>query len=468
MNATVRALDRSRIDSDPLDGPRPDVQIVTRPRVDGGWRAGRPVEDPHKVKLWGFVTAKPSEHLIHVRRGKVTRRSGQGATCFKWPWDSVAIVPTSLQELSFRADQVTSEKVGVEVVGLAVYRIADPLLAFRVLNFSFPERAQEKLERTLTSMFVGATRRIVATLPVEDCLRKRKAALAEELLAEIAPVVGGSGSTEDFTHQGWGVVIDTIEIQEVRVLSESVFAAMQAPYRAALDREAREARAVANQAIVKRETSCQRETELTKLRVEAELDQERTAADREHAEREAENQRRQSELAAAQQRAVNEQKLAIEQQRLAHQAELDRRRAELERSQAEAAARTAIEAAELAAAQAEATSASLPAQQAAQESQAELERRRTALAAELRRRAAEAARDEGLAQAAAALEQARASGVEAEAQARLELSRQLPAVAQALAGTMGEVKVTQIGGDQNPFAQVAAALAALLDVARSG
>jgi len=33
---------------------------------------------------------------------------------------------------------------------------------------------------------------------------------------------------------------------------------------------------------------------------------------------------------------------------------------------------------------------------------------------------------------------------------------------------MGEVKVTQFGGDQNPFAQIAGALAALLDVARSG
>jgi len=373
-----------------LDHPQMELQTLERPRVGAGWRAGRPVEDPNKVKLWGFVTAKPSEHLIHVRRGKVTKRSGQGATCFKWPWDSVAIVPTSLQELSFQADQVTAEKVGVEVVGLAVYRIADPLLAFRVLNFSFPERAQEKLERTLTSMFVGATRRIVATLPVEDCLRKRKAALAEELLSEIAPVVGGSGCTEDFTHQGWGVVIDTIEIQEVRVLSESVFAAMQTPYRAALDRDAREATAVANQAIAERETSCERETELVKLRVASELNQERAAAKRRQAEQEAENLRRQSELAAEQQRSVNDQKLAIERQKLAHLAELERQRTELERSQAEAAAQIAIEAAELAGRQAEATSASLPAQQTAQESLAELERLRAALAAELRRRSAEA------------------------------------------------------------------------------
>src|SRR5262245_18357138 len=164
------------------------------------WRGSRPLEDPEKTKRWGFVTAKPSEYLVHVRRGKVRRQSsGQGATCFKWPWDAVAIVPTSVQRLLFRGDQVTRETVDVEVVGLAVYRIAEPLIAYRVLNFSFPERAQQKLEEALTGMFIGATRRLVANLDVEACLQKRKSALAEELLREIAPVVGGEGKLDDFT-----------------------------------------------------------------------------------------------------------------------------------------------------------------------------------------------------------------------------------------------------------------------------
>ena len=122
---------------------------------------------------------------MHVRAGKVlTRSSGQEATCFKWPWDAVAIVPASLQQLQFRADQVTLEKVGVEVLGLAVYRSADPLVAYRLLNFSYPERAQAKLEQTLTSMFVGAARRLIANLCVEDCLQKRKHALSERAEAQ--------------------------------------------------------------------------------------------------------------------------------------------------------------------------------------------------------------------------------------------------------------------------------------------
>lgn len=41
-------------------------------------------------------------------------------------------MPTTIQKLQLTADQVTREKVGVEVTGLAVYRIVDPLLAFRM------------------------------------------------------------------------------------------------------------------------------------------------------------------------------------------------------------------------------------------------------------------------------------------------------------------------------------------------
>ena len=87
---------------------RAEIQLSQIPTVGAGWRQGRPVEDPEKTKRWGFVTAKPSEYLVHVRRGEVRRASsGQGATCFKWPWDAVAVVPTSFQRLMFRADPVS-------------------------------------------------------------------------------------------------------------------------------------------------------------------------------------------------------------------------------------------------------------------------------------------------------------------------------------------------------------------------
>jgi len=177
------------------------------------------------IPRWGRVVARPHEHLVHMRRGRVIQ-AGNGLSIFKWPSDSVSIVSTAIQKLSFRADQVTLEKTGVEVTGLAVYRVAEPLLAFRMLA-----DGTHVLGDVLRDMFVGATRRIVATLSLEECIAHRKERVAEALLREIAPVLSGEGRPDDGADQGWGVVLDTIEIQDVRVLSEEVFSRLQAPFR---------------------------------------------------------------------------------------------------------------------------------------------------------------------------------------------------------------------------------------------
>lgn len=246
-------------------------EAENRLRYSDGWRAGKPEEDPEKMKKWGLITARPSEFLIHMRRGRVREISGQGASCFKLPGDAVAIVPTSVQRLHFTADQVTSEKVGVQVTGLAVYRIVDPLVAFRMLNFSFPERASEKLQELLGEMFVGAARRLVANLTVEECLTRRKEGIAGELMREIAPVLSGRGRLQDKTDSGWGVVLDTIEIQDVRILSSVVFENMQARYRREQERQAREAELSKELFVRREEAESERQISITRLNASEEI-----------------------------------------------------------------------------------------------------------------------------------------------------------------------------------------------------
>lgn len=252
--------------------------IVSLERQYGGWRAGKPEEDPEKMKRWGYLSAKPSEFLVRMRGGKVVS-SGQGASCFKWPWDAVAIVPTTVQTLHFTADQITNEKVGVKVTGIAVYRIADPLIAFRMLNFSYPERAQQKLSEMLEEMFIGSVRRLVANLTVEQCLTRRKDALSSELMREIAPVVSGTGRLQDSTQRGWGVVLDSIEIQDVRVMSAAVFANMQARFRQESERIAREAELAKERAVKQDEANSERQIALTRLASTTEVRQQQTAAE---------------------------------------------------------------------------------------------------------------------------------------------------------------------------------------------
>ena len=179
-----------------------------------------------EIPRWGTVHAAPHERLLQIRAGRVVKNQ-QGGSCFLWPGDTVARVDMSVKRLQFTADQITRERTGVAVTGLAVFRVVQPLLAFRMLDLSSPEGYQ----LILREMFVGATRRLVANLTLDECLTRRKDALAAELMAEVAPVVQGSGSEGDDTARGWGIALDTIEIQDVRVLSEEVFERLQAGYR---------------------------------------------------------------------------------------------------------------------------------------------------------------------------------------------------------------------------------------------
>jgi flotillin len=265
--------------------PSKDVHLAVSSEVEPtrysqGWRRGKPEEDPDKVKRWGVISARPSEFLIRMRGGSV-RTSGQGASVFKWPWDSVAIVPTTVQRLQFTADQITQEKVGVKVTGIVVYRIAEPLIAFRMLNFSYPERAQEKLATMMEEMCIGATRRLVANLTIEECLTRRKDALSSELVREVAPVVSGNGQLEDSTNRGWGVVVDTIEIQDVRVTSAQVFAHMQVRFRQEQERVAREAELEKLRSIKLNEASTEQEIELSRVASQTEVRRKRFAAEEE-------------------------------------------------------------------------------------------------------------------------------------------------------------------------------------------
>lgn len=404
---------------------------ATTERYQEGWRAGKPVEDPDKLKRWGYVGAKPSEYLVCTHRGQIDRkRSGQGMRIFKWPWHSVAIVPTTLQRIEFTADQVTRERVGVTVTGIAVYRIAEPLLAFRVLNFTYGEAASEKLAATLREMFVGSARRLIANLSLEDCLTRRKEAIAGYLMDEIAPVVGGEGSPDDTTTKGWGVVIDTIEIQQVQIQSKQVFAHLQAPYRAEIAARA----------------------QLAELEREREVAEQRSESERRLAEQEADLARRKSE----QESELARRRLELERERALHQIAVAE-----EHRRAQAAAEVAA---------LEAERARLEALHVQSTLQLEHDRQLEAMRMELERRRAE---EKDYAAQLAAVHQRRLAEIEnLVAHGRLAtnlVTHGLPKIAEALAQTIGTVNYTQIGNGSgtSPLDAVPAAIAQLLAIAKS-
>lgn len=471
---------------------------VEAPRYTEGWRRGKPEEDPEKTKRWGWVSARPSEFLIRMRGGSVLS-AGQGATVFKWPWDSIAVVPTTVQRLHFVADQITNEKVGVKVTGIAVYRIAEPLIASRMLNFSYPERAQEKLAEMMEEMCVGASRRLIANLTVEQCLTRRKDALATELVREIAPVVSGEGKLEDGTDRGWGVVVDTIEIQDVRVLSAQVFSNMQARFRISQEQVAREAELAKERAIRTDETATERQLELTKVAAATEIRRQKQTADEQARLEKLASDAKVEEARLAQERATRAAQIATERefqlQKLAAEQDVRQRRQALEESalaeKLQAEQRQALQKLNAEAQlQQEKLRGQLEAVQL--EVQAELARHQARLQeeqqeAELLRSQAEAA------EAKRYLTEIEARTAELEVQKQqllgsLELDRaaklraientltpeviqlavanRLPELAAAFQQKMGEVHVTAVDG-ANPFGYIAAAMEGVMGLARS-
>lgn len=177
--------------------------------------------DNRMKKNWGYIAAYPHEYLIHFRGGKLNNKSsGQGARCFKFPGDTVFVIPTSLKEIVFEANQLSSDNVDLRIRGMAIYRISNPLQIYTQLNFHNRQQAEEKLARMIGDLCRSTAKWLVANMGLEECLRKRKEDMATALKNEITQVVADA-------EKGWGVEVVTIDIQDVYIQDKQIFEAMQ-------------------------------------------------------------------------------------------------------------------------------------------------------------------------------------------------------------------------------------------------
>ena len=170
-------------------------------------------------RRFGYIVAGPSEFAIHRRRGR-TRKMGAGISFLCLPLiDRYYLIPSSAQSLGFTADQITAENQGVEVAGFAVWKIDNPEKASA--NFDFADRALAltSIGESLRHVVESAIRHQVANMNIDDVLRKRGTIILQ-LKKELAYMAGQ-----------WGLLIETVEIRNVRVLSEQLFKHMQAPFR---------------------------------------------------------------------------------------------------------------------------------------------------------------------------------------------------------------------------------------------
>ena len=155
-------------------------------------------DDRRLRKGWGYIAAYPHEYLVHFRKGRLSAKtSGQGARCFKRLGDTVFIIPTSLKEIVFQANQLSIDNVDIRIRGMAIYRIGDPMQIHTMLNFANRQQAEEKLARMIGDLCRSTAKWLVANMGVEECLRKRKEDIAEALKKEVSLVVADK-------EKGWG------------------------------------------------------------------------------------------------------------------------------------------------------------------------------------------------------------------------------------------------------------------------
>ncbi len=252
-------------------------------------------DDPRLKKRWGYIAALPSEYLIHFRKGKLDEKtSGQGGSCFKHWSDTTFIIPTSLKEIVFEANQLTKDNVDVKIRGMAVYRISDPMRIYKLINFLHRQSAEEKLARMIGDMCRSTSKWLVSNMEVEECIRKRKEDIAEALKKETSYVVAHDQS-------GWGVEIVTIDIQDVYIQDAEIFNAMQMLFKSEKMRESKLA-----------EMEMERNLELKQLEQERELAEHRKNTELEKAQiaTELREKKMDMEKSSAVKKLANEQEVA--------------------------------------------------------------------------------------------------------------------------------------------------------------
>jgi hypothetical protein len=190
------------------------------------------------------------------------RKQGRGISFLKLPLiDRYFILPATTNSISFAADQITAENQGVEVSGFGIWKINATERTIMNFDFDAAGGAIEKIGDNLKDVVESAIRHHVANMTIEDVLRKRGSIILQ-LKQELAYIA-----------EQWGIAIETVEIKNVRIMSKTVFANMQAKFRDAVRLESETSsleteKQIAESRYAQREQLALREQEL--LRREAE------------------------------------------------------------------------------------------------------------------------------------------------------------------------------------------------------
>lgn len=168
-----------------------------------------------------FERALPNEYLVAV--GKTKIKAVLGGKKFCW-FNKFIHVPAYVQRLKFLTDNANIHYQGIEIQGYASWRIdpKNPEKSLSTLDFFNENDPMAKTNEELKTICIEAVRHVIANMTIDDALKK-KDDIADRLFVQLKAI-------ED----KWGIVFDQVGIEQVRIMSDTLFQDLQSEFRSKL------------------------------------------------------------------------------------------------------------------------------------------------------------------------------------------------------------------------------------------
>merc|ERR1712230_246197 len=168
-----------------------------------------------------YEVAKPNEWLLLIEDGAL-KRAGVGLAVFRNIGAQVVKFSSNMHKVEWKAQEMTNQRAGVEVKGFAIWGIYRPCEEdqdgpFRAFK-SIPGLAEGNVSAGndfVKQLIESIIRSTVANMSIMDVMQRRDM-MRDRVRKEVTDQL-----------KGWGIWLETVEIIDCRISSQSLFEDMQ-------------------------------------------------------------------------------------------------------------------------------------------------------------------------------------------------------------------------------------------------
>ena len=172
--------------------------------------------------------------MLVLRNGELVN-SGIGLNTWISMGDQTVKFPSLINQVNFNAQQVTSEMQGVEVTGMliwSVHREGDgPFRCYKSFGKDLENKTPVVANNKMMALAISIIRDRIANMSLDEVLKNRTK-LRSGVKEEIQKLL-----------TGWGIWLETVEIQDVKILSSTLFNNLQTEFKEKSRQDAEKIRA---------------------------------------------------------------------------------------------------------------------------------------------------------------------------------------------------------------------------------